>query len=241
MNRENQEGKNWNEYYNSSIVTRNDVKKIGIRELVSKNLTTNHPSDLNIWVSEHFLETLEQGGAKCHVNVNSASCMPNLFLDSFKGRLNLSFKSEKASFIMERCQNFNMEALLYDNAFVKIGKGCSANSCSATVVDSELIMGFDCMLSHGVIFQPSDQHDIVEQRTGGLVNTKRSIILGNHVWIGKEAYIGAGALIHDDSVIGARSVVVGEVAANCIYAGNPAKKVKESITWKRSFSRISDW
>lgn len=62
MNRENQEGKNSNEYYNSSIVTRNDVKKIGIRELGTKNLTTNHPSDLNIWVSEHFLETLEQGG-----------------------------------------------------------------------------------------------------------------------------------------------------------------------------------
>lgn len=52
------------------------------------------------------------------------------------------------------------------------------------------------------------------------------VTIGNNVWIGGQAVICPGVTIGDNSVIGAGSIVVKDVPANVVVAGNPARIIR---------------
>jgi len=54
----------------------------------------------------------------------------------------------------------------------------------------------------------------------------KPIFLGDHVWVCAEAFIGPGVNVEKGGVIAARSVVVKDIEAMQVVAGNPAKLVK---------------
>lgn len=56
--------------------------------------------------------------------------------------------------------------------------------------------------------------------------SRGDIIVGNDVWIGREAVIMPGVTIGDGAIIGARSVVASDVPPFGVVAGNPARLVK---------------
>lgn len=56
--------------------------------------------------------------------------------------------------------------------------------------------------------------------------TKGDVVIGNDVWIGQGSVILSGVNIGDGAVIGARSVVVKDVKAYEIVAGNPARHIR---------------
>lgn len=53
------------------------------------------------------------------------------------------------------------------------------------------------------------------------------VIIENEVWIGMNCIILKGVKIGSGSIIAAGSIVTGDVDPNSLYAGNPAKKIKE--------------
>ena len=55
----------------------------------------------------------------------------------------------------------------------------------------------------------------------------RPVYIGDNVFIGWCSTILPGAVIGENSIIGAGSVVSGVIEANSVYAGNPAKKKME--------------
>lgn len=54
----------------------------------------------------------------------------------------------------------------------------------------------------------------------------RPIVIGDQAWIAYDAFIAPGVTIGDGSVIGARSVVLRDVPAWTIAAGNPCKAIR---------------
>lgn len=54
---------------------------------------------------------------------------------------------------------------------------------------------------------------------------KPPIVVGDNVWICADAFIGPGRQIGDGAVVGARAVVVRDVQAWSVVAGNPAKSI----------------
>ena len=55
----------------------------------------------------------------------------------------------------------------------------------------------------------------------------KPIAIGAHAWVAAEAFVGPGAVIGDGCVLGARAVAFGRLDAWGVYAGNPARRVRE--------------
>lgn len=56
---------------------------------------------------------------------------------------------------------------------------------------------------------------------------RTDVIIGRNVWIGANSCLLAGSRVGDNSIVGAGSVVTGEIPANEIWAGVPARKIKD--------------
>ncbi|MEO6302047.1 MAG: DapH/DapD/GlmU-related protein, partial [Bacteroidia bacterium] len=54
----------------------------------------------------------------------------------------------------------------------------------------------------------------------------KAIRIEDNVWLGEGAKILKGVTIGKNSVIGAGSIVVSDIPANVVAAGNPAKVIK---------------
>ena len=55
----------------------------------------------------------------------------------------------------------------------------------------------------------------------------KPIVIGAHAWVAAEAFVGPGAVIGEGCVLGARAVAFGRLEAWSVYAGNPARRVRE--------------
>lgn len=63
-------------------------------------------------------------------------------------------------------------------------------------------------------------------------------IIGDDVWIGYGAIILSGVKISSGTVIAAGSLVTHDTESYCIYAGNPARKIRERFENKADLQNI---
>jgi carbonic anhydrase/acetyltransferase-like protein (isoleucine patch superfamily) len=93
------------------------------------------------------------------------------------------------------------------------------------------------MIASNTYITDSDWHDIYNRIS---IGKTAPIRIQDNVWIGDSAIICKGVTIGENSIVGAGSVVVDSVPANCVAAGNPARIVKqldinESFTTRAQF------
>jgi serine acetyltransferase len=110
------------------------------------------------------------------------------------------------------------------------------HNCSLYVAHSVEI-GCHCLIAGGVIIRDYDGHptDATARRSHRPVSmdSVRSVIIGDDVWIGQGAVILKGVTIGDRSIVAACSVVTKDVLPDSIVAGNPARVVKSLATPER--------
>lgn len=140
---------------------------------------------------------------------------------------------------------FNNGALFrfYTPSSAIIGDHCTSSSKFGLHVNmgKKAIIGRDCMFSFENELWAGDGHTIFDVKSGQCTNRDMSgayrpsnnLVIGDHVWVGKQAFLMHGTNIGSGSIVGARSVVKGTFPNNCTIAGNPAIKVKEDVAWSR--------
>jgi acetyltransferase-like isoleucine patch superfamily enzyme len=108
-----------------------------------------------------------------------------------------------------------------------IGHECSFNLRHA------IDIGAECLLAGGIIIQDNDGHpiDAVARRAGEPApeSAVAAVSIGDGVWIGRRAIILKGVTIGENAIVGAGSVVVTDVPANAIVAGNPARLIRQIV------------
>lgn len=53
------------------------------------------------------------------------------------------------------------------------------------------------------------------------------IVVGREAWVAAEAFVGPGVIIGEGAVLGARAVTMKALAPGGVYAGNPARKIRD--------------
>lgn len=121
-----------------------------------------------------------------------------------------------------------------DDRFVSIGEGTTCIEVYLMCRDADITIGQYCMLSRGIEIRSTDVHKIYDNKTKERINNPGDVIIKDRVWIAADSTISKGALISEDSVVGAKSFVSKEFEqAGIVLAGIPAKKIKENIHWQR--------
>ena len=103
--------------------------------------------------------------------------------------------------------------------FILISPGTSIRSAK------KIVIGDSTMIASDVTITDSDWHDIYDRTD--YVASPKEVIIQENVWIGEKSLILKGSKIGKNSIIGAGSVVSGEVPANVVFAGNPEKEIKK--------------
>ena len=103
------------------------------------------------------------------------------------------------------------------------------HNCSFGIAKS-ITIGEYCYISGGVRIADNDGHplDYTERRLKMPVHKSdvKPVVIGNDVWIGRNAMVLKGVTIGDRVVVGACSVVTKSIPSDSIIVGNPAKVIR---------------
>lgn len=111
---------------------------------------------------------------------------------------------------------------------VHFGKRVVVNFSCCFVDDGDIYIGDDTMIGPNCTLATSI-HPVSPRLRKYKIQRNKQIHIGKNVWLGAGAIILPGVTIGDNSIVGAGSVVTKDVPANVIVVGNPAH-VQRQIT-----------
>lgn len=95
------------------------------------------------------------------------------------------------------------------------------------VAKKHVAIGDFTMIGPNTIITDHDGHNAWPPRDRWTTGGKAAdVIIEKDVWIGMNCIVLKGVTIGSGAIVAAGSVVIGNVEANSLYAGNPAKKIK---------------
>ena len=109
---------------------------------------------------------------------------------------------------------------------VHFGKNIYANFNLTLVDDTHIYVGDYTMFGPNVTVATAGHPILPELRKEGY-QYNASIIIGKNCWIGAGAVILPGITIGDNVVIGAGSIVTKDIPSNVVAVGNPCKVLRE--------------
>jgi len=113
---------------------------------------------------------------------------------------------------------------------IRIGEGCRFYRPSSMNIDVTspvlLEIGSYVKITSGVVILAHDySRSVIRRAYGEVIGEARKTMIGDNVFVGMNAIILNGANIGNNVIIGAGSVVSGQIPDNSVVAGNPAKVI----------------
>lgn len=120
-------------------------------------------------------------------------------------------------------------AFFTDSPSAKIAIGNNVGMSSTRMwIHESLTIGDNVKIGGGVLLIDTDCHpiDYKIRRISNEGTKSAPIVIEDDVWIGAQSIVLKGVTIGARSIIGAGSVVIKSIPADCIAGGNPCKVIK---------------
>ena len=114
----------------------------------------------------------------------------------------------------------------WGGAHVHFGEWVYANFNLTLVDDGHIYIGDHTMIGPNVTIATAG-HPILPELREKEMQYNVDVKIGRNVWIGAGAIIVPGVTIGDNTVIGAGSVVTKDIPANVVAVGNPCRVMRE--------------
>ena len=108
---------------------------------------------------------------------------------------------------------------------VTIGERCCINSPFHMDVNGPITIGDRVSIGHHVVIVTTD-HEIGDSLARACGQIRKPVTIGAGAWIGARVTILPGATIGEGAIVSAGSVVSGNVPANAVVGGVPARFVR---------------
>ena len=134
------------------------------------------------------------------------------WIQAFGPHTELKIKNGKAHFGKEQITR-GMAIFRVEGGELTVGDKCFFNQNVSITCKKKVVIGDRCQIANNVVIVDHDHAG--SENWGSYVET--DVVIGNDVWIGAGAVILRGTTIGDKAVIGAGSIVKGNVPAGCVY------------------------
>lgn len=122
----------------------------------------------------------------------------------------------------------------WGGAHMHLGDSVYANFNFTAVDDSHIYIGSYTMIGPNVTVATAG-HPILPELREKAYQFNMPVHIGRNCWIGAGAVIMPGVTIGDNSVVGAGSVVTKDIPANVVAYGNPCRVAREISEHDREF------
>ena len=122
----------------------------------------------------------------------------------------------------------------FGGAHVHFGKFVYANFNLTLVDDTHIYVGDYTMFGPNVTVATAG-HPILPELREKIYQYNFPVTIGRNCWIGAGAVILPGVTVGDNTVIGAGSVVTKDIPANVVAVGNPCRVLREISERDREF------
>lgn len=122
----------------------------------------------------------------------------------------------------------------FGGAHVHFGKNVYANFNLTLVDDTHIFVGDGVMFAPNVVVATA-AHPILPELREKQYQYNASVHIGKNCWIGAGAIILPGVTIGENTVIGAGSVVTKDIPANVVAYGNPCRVARPISDHDREF------
>ena len=141
---------------------------------------------------------------------------------------NFKVNSGKNHNVIGRQQN----TILWVEGELTIGDHVRMSS-TAIICNHSITIGNDVTIGGNTVIYDTDFHSldplIRKSNQDRNFANKKPVVIGDNVFIGAHTTILKGVTIGNNSIIGACSVITKNIPANEIWAGNPARLIKNII------------
>jgi acetyltransferase-like isoleucine patch superfamily enzyme len=130
----------------------------------------------------------------------------------------------------------NGSVRLAHNATIEVQEGACftigqtfMNSGAVISCAYKMTLGHDCLLAPQAMVLDSDYHRVLDDG-GNTINHPREVFIGDNVWLCTKSTVLKGSQIRNGSVIGANSLVNGEVGTHTLMGNGTAREISK-INW----------
>ncbi len=113
------------------------------------------------------------------------------------------------------------------DARLDLGGGTFVNANCIVLASTSITFGERCFVAWGTTVMDTDFHAIDASRPRAA-----PVSIGHDTWIASEVLVLKGTTIGPGSVIGARSIVKGEIPDRSVAVGQPARVVRSDVDWE---------
>lgn len=146
--------------------------------------------------------------------------------------LDVVFFGSNATLTIGANSIINASFFLQSNTSISIGSNCKFNKpCIFNALNKQhIVIGNDCLFANAKFF--TYEGASILDANHKVINPPASISIGDRVWFAENSMIMQGTNIGNDCVVAACSLILGlTVGSNKVIAGNPAKVIKDDISW----------
>ena len=118
-----------------------------------------------------------------------------------------------------------VELVADERALLEIGESTFINFGTTIAATERVRIGRDCHIGPYCMLMDNAYHTIEPERRND-VPPSHPICIGDNVWIGARVIVLPGSTIGDHSVVGAGSVVSGDIPPRSLAAGVPCRVIR---------------